>query len=103
MGGLIDISRKYTFKTIIDFNGELDLGFKSGIFFGNCSSDYYNIVCAILQLNNNGTILAPHSSFSFFNESDSSISVYKKQNNGNWFMKNNYGKVNIRYSFIILE
>lgn len=104
MGGLIDISRKYTFKRVGTSQGELDLGFKAGVFYGNYPSQVNNIVCAILRYDNNGEILVPHSTFSFFNESGSGVVVYKKESGGNWFLKNNNSvKADVNYSVVILQ
>ena len=104
VGGLIDISRKYTFKRVGTSQGELDLGFKTGVFFGNYPSQVYNIVCAILRYDNNGDILVSHSTFNFFNESSPGLVVYKKESGGNWFLKNNNSvKGDVNYSVIILQ
>ena len=104
VGGLIDISRKSIFKRVGTSQGELDLGFKAGVFYGNYPSQVNDIVCAILRYDNNGVILSPHSSFSFFKESGTGVSVYKKESGGNWFLKNNNSvKGDVNYSVVILQ
>ena len=104
VGGLIDLSRKFTFKRVGTSQGELDLGFKVGVFYGNYPSQVNDIVCAILRNDNNGVILSPHSTFSFFDESGTGVSVYKKESGGNWFLKNNNSlKGDVNYSVLILQ